>query len=100
MEPVTSFSYIQILIVVVIALAVGGVLLLILLRVYRAKNNEKPSNNPPPVIDIPRPAAKKFKRCPVCESTFTDENLNYCLSDGARLESADDEAETVVRRFK
>lgn len=96
---VTDFPIIWILIVVAIALLGGSILLFILLRVYKPKNVEEPVNNPKPVADIPRPAAKKFKRCPVCESAYTDENLNYCLTDGAQLEGASDEVETVVRRI-
>jgi LCCL domain len=36
-----------------------------------------------------------MKRCPKCGQTFTDDNLNYCLSDGTPL-SDENSAPTVV----
>ena len=83
-----------------IAFIVGVVLLLVLIRVF--KSGKKPASNRTP-LDIPRPAEKKFKRCPVCQSTFTDESLIYCLSDGNLLEDtggASDEIKTVIRPMK
>ena len=48
---------------------------------------------------IPRPPEQFIKRCPACKSTYTDETLNFCLSDGAILESFNDaEYETIIRR--
>ncbi|NNE68525.1 MAG: hypothetical protein HKN33_18300 [Pyrinomonadaceae bacterium] len=39
-----------------------------------------------------------MKRCPACESTYSDDSLVYCLQDGVPLESDDQEHETVVRK--
>jgi len=39
-------------------------------------------NTPP---RIARSATSSAKRCPVCKSTYTDEALIYCVSDGASL---------------
>ncbi len=101
MQPV--FPMFLILILVGIVFVIGIVLTLILVRVFRKKNNEKPSNKNITVANIPRPTAKYFKRCPACQSTYTDESLNYCLSDGSILERTNDdsnEMETVVHRPK
>lgn len=40
-----------------------------------------------------------MKRCPQCRQTYADDNLNFCLSDGATLifESNPVDAETVLR---
>src|SRR5437868_1663069 len=43
------------------------------------------------------------KRCPVCNSTYTDEALIYCVSDGASLVSVkgapvDDSDATILNR--
>jgi hypothetical protein len=38
-----------------------------------------------------------MKICPVCNQTYADDNLNYCLNDGAALnEYADDAPPTVM----
>src|SRR3954452_1265893 len=47
-----------------------------------------------------------MKVCPACGTTYTDDTLQYCLQDGARLKSRDvtesrsgvDELDTVVRQ--
>jgi SH3 domain-containing protein len=36
-----------------------------------------------------------MKRCPACNTTYTDESLSFCLTDGTALTSA--EEETVIR---
>ena len=33
-----------------------------------------------------------MKRCPACQSTYTDDSLVYCLQDGATLQSEADAA--------
>ena len=38
-----------------------------------------------------------MKQCPACRTTYTDDTLQYCLTDGSTLIAADTEAETVVR---
>ncbi len=37
-----------------------------------------------------------MKRCPKCNSTYTDESLSYCLADGSQLVEAAAEPMTVV----
>lgn len=37
-----------------------------------------------------------MKSCPVCKANFNDDNLNFCLNDGATLFSVPDEVETRV----
>lgn len=39
-----------------------------------------------------------MKQCPTCRTSYTDDSLIYCLSDGTSLQSAADEEPTVVRR--
>ena len=38
-----------------------------------------------------------MKQCPACRTTYTDDTLQYCLTDGSTLVLADTEAETIVR---
>ena len=38
-----------------------------------------------------------MKRCPSCNTTYTDDSLRFCLADGGILEDVDTEAETVFR---
>ena len=40
-----------------------------------------------------------MKQCPVCKTTYTDETLSFCLTDGAKLVSLPDAAETVRMSF-
>ncbi len=37
-----------------------------------------------------------MKVCPNCNQTYTDENLNFCLNDGALLEAAESEPPPTV----
>lgn len=40
-----------------------------------------------------------MKHCPACKTTYTDDSLSFCLSDGTSLvPEADDDEQTVVRR--
>lgn len=52
---------------------------------------EQPSTlsiyTPPRATSAARSATLRAKRCPVCKSTYTDEALIYCVSDGASLVS-------------
>lgn len=41
-----------------------------------------------------------MKQCPSCKTTYTDDSLRFCLSDGTSLVSAEDEQRTVVRSAK
>lgn len=41
-----------------------------------------------------------MKQCPSCRTTYTDDTLTYCLSDGTRLVDVADEEPTVVRDRK
>ncbi|MCY7376933.1 MAG: SH3 domain-containing protein [Pyrinomonadaceae bacterium] len=40
-----------------------------------------------------------MKQCPNCKTTYTDDSLQFCLSDGANLISASGEANTVQMSF-
>lgn len=101
MEVVSPLSLVPILIGIIFV--VGVVLILILIGVFRKRNSQKTTNHNIPAANISHATEKSFKRCPVCQSTYTDESLKYCLSDGAILEGTDGsstETETVVRQFK
>lgn len=37
-----------------------------------------------------------MKICPVCNQTYTDESLNYCLNDGATLNNANDDPPPTI----
>ncbi|MBK9154387.1 MAG: SH3 domain-containing protein [Chloracidobacterium sp.] len=39
-----------------------------------------------------------MKQCSVCKTTYTDDSLSFCLSDGSPLTAAEAEQETVVRK--
>lgn len=38
-----------------------------------------------------------MKKCPTCGSAYSDDSLNFCLTDGSPLSTGDDPEETVVR---
>ncbi len=38
-----------------------------------------------------------MKRCPACQTTYTDDSLRFCLTDGTVLVREADESETMVR---
>jgi hypothetical protein len=66
--------------------------IVVFIVVSRSKQNKKrPSiagpGAPTPHIDQQRRTTGEFvKRCPTCQSIFTDETLAFCLSDGSTLE--------------
>ncbi len=93
-----GYMEVLILIFVGIVFVAGIVLTIVLIRFFRKRNNEKSVNKNIAAAIIPRPTGH-IKRCPTCQSTYTDESLNYCLSDGAILERTD-EVETVVFQSK
>ena len=99
---VETFPVLIIIIFVGIIFVIGIISLLVFIFASRKKNNKnnaKPINYNIPAANISRPTVKTLKRCPACQSTYTDESLNYCLSDGTILERTD-EVETVVFRPK
>jgi mannitol-specific phosphotransferase system IIBC component len=74
---------------IVIGIVIG---LLISLALRKPKNQperleqaQPPQINTPPMQTPLRRAASHARRCPVCNSTYTDEALIYCVSDGASL---------------
>jgi hypothetical protein len=76
---------------VVLVLGIGiGVLISNALRKSRSLG-EKASSTPPILNssstrqEPARRAASHARRCPVCNSTYTDEALIYCVSDGTPL---------------
>jgi len=40
-----------------------------------------------------------MKQCSVCKTTYTDDSLSFCLSDGTPLNISEGEQETVVRKI-
>ncbi|HKQ51244.1 MAG TPA: hypothetical protein VJT74_02675 [Pyrinomonadaceae bacterium] len=54
----------------------------------------KLSRNKAAPVHSPQPAAKPkhIRRCPKCNSTYTDESLLYCVSDGTALVAAGGQA--------
>lgn len=63
------------------------------------------SGAPAPGIDQQRRTTGEYvKRCPTCQSIFTDETLAFCLSDGSTLEriaktlASNDPSATLVYR--
>jgi hypothetical protein len=66
-----------------------GILISLALRKSKGKTErfeqaERPRINTPPPAHARR-AASHARRCPVCNSTYTDEALIYCVSDGTSL---------------
>ncbi|NOT47113.1 MAG: SH3 domain-containing protein [Acidobacteria bacterium] len=41
-----------------------------------------------------------MKECPACKTTYTDDSLRFCLSDGTALTALSDDEPTVVRRTR
>ena len=39
-----------------------------------------------------------MKQCPQCRTTYTDDTLRYCLSDGSELFEVDEDQETIAAR--
>jgi hypothetical protein len=68
------------------------VAIIILIARARRKGNKREANvagfgAPMPGRDQQGGAVGAYvKRCPTCQSTFTDETLAFCLSDGSTLE--------------
>ena len=68
-----------------------GVRISLALRKSKSKAEKQPQvqppqiNTPQPIQAPARTAASHARRCPVCHSTYTDEALIYCVSDGASL---------------
>lgn len=78
-------------IVGVIVGIIFGVLISLALRKSKSKAERlEPAQTPSQINTPPAPAPAKriathARRCPVCNSTYTDEALIYCVSDGASL---------------
>ena len=84
-------SGVLIWVVVGVVLGIGiGVLLSLAFRkskpsVERAQPSAPPINTPPTFQNTAPRAGGGARRCPVCNSTYTDEALIYCVSDGSPL---------------
>ena len=83
-----------VLIWIILGIVVGiafGVLISLALRKSKTKPErfqqfQPPQMYTPPPFQAPsRTSASHARRCPVCNSTYTDEALIYCVSDGASL---------------
>lgn len=51
-------------------------------------------------IPLPQKRKPATKQCPKCKTAYTDQSLNFCLTDGTTLQfsgGGDDEYETIVR---
>lgn len=77
-----------------IGIAVGLILGLVISLAFRKSKSksEKAQQAQPPQLQTQPPfqaparaASSHARRCPVCNSTYTDEALIYCVSDGASL---------------
>lgn len=82
---------------ILVGIAVGLILGLLISLAFRKPRSkiekvQQAQQAPPPELNAqppfqapPRAAASHARRCPVCNSTYTDEALIYCVSDGASL---------------
>jgi hypothetical protein len=61
----------------------------------RAQNFVPPDNPRPskPAEQAPKSAGQQIRHCPKCNSTYTDESLLYCVSDGTALVAAGGKAQ-------
>jgi hypothetical protein len=78
-------------ILLIIIVGVGIAIAIIVSRKRRKGNVKEPSMTGvgAPVRGVSQPsevAGGYVKRCPTCQSIFTDETLAFCLSDGSTLE--------------
>jgi hypothetical protein len=79
------------LLLVILGILVLVAIIILIARVRR-KGNKREANvagfgAPVSGIDQQRGAVGAYvKRCPTCQSTYTDETLAFCLSDGSTLE--------------
>lgn len=86
-----SSNILLIILGVGIGIMIGGLLSLIFKKskgkVQNLEQAQSPSqlNTPPPLQAPANRAAAHARRCPVCNSTYTDEALIYCVSDGTSL---------------
>jgi hypothetical protein len=76
-----------------------GVLISIALRKSKSKPEKlqaaSPQTNTPPAFpQTARRVGVSARRCPVCNSTYTDESLSYCVSDGSPLLPVTDNSAT------
>jgi flagellar basal body-associated protein FliL len=99
-EPKLPFGVVEIALIIIVLVFVAGVVLAIVYFGFLRKRNKPAQISGANIIGrIPSPPEQYVKRCPKCRSTFTDETLNFCLTDGTPLETFNDsEYETVVRK--
>ena len=88
--------------IAILLLLVAGTIVVVWIIKLLGKNSRQrpptqmPQASTPTLSQTPQ---QMIKRCPQCQSTYTDLTLRFCLSDGAPLETdGDNEFETVVRR--
>jgi hypothetical protein len=85
-SPIGIFKLLVILGIIVI------VAIIILIARARRKGNKGEANVAGPGAPVPRIEPQReamggyVKRCPTCQSIYTDETLAFCLSDGSTLE--------------
>ena len=77
---------------IVIGVGIGVLISLVLRKSKGQPERGQQAQAQPPQLNTPQPfqapasrATAHARRCPVCNSTYTDEALIYCVSDGASL---------------
>ena len=98
-EPTAGSAFLLWLIVGVIVGVGIGVLISIALRKSKSKPEKLQAASPqintqPSFPQTARRAGGRARRCPVCNSTYTDESLSYCVSDGSPLVPITDNSAT------
>jgi hypothetical protein len=91
-----------------LGIGIGIIIGLLISKAFgRPQGKAEEKQSATPGADTPPRVASKVmpraKRCPVCNSTYTDEALIYCVSDGASLVSvkgspAEDSGATLPNR--
>lgn len=92
-------SIVKMLLIIIVSVFTAGIVFAIVYFGFLRKRNKPAQITDANIIGtIPRPPEQYVKRCPACKSTYTDETLNFCLSDGTTLETFNDsEYETIIR---
>ncbi len=67
-----------------------GALATLVIKLSRNKPEPAPSPSPPRPTEpaVKSAAPSRIRRCPKCNSSYTDESLLYCVSDGTELVAA------------
>jgi hypothetical protein len=87
--PSSNVGVIEILLILLIILIIVAIIILVIRA--RRKGDKRETlvgfSAPVPGLEQQRLMTETYvKRCPTCKSTYTDETLAFCLSDGSTLE--------------